>query len=230
MGESLGKAYDKNGARVEAGMVPTVSIGSTDLHSVGPIIFRGPRIIYTTFVTIAQPSATLLVPRSEPAHTIAPELQERAVGDIMDAIVRGTAAAYAHEGRPYTVRQLSDVSASSIGYLLQELHVWSCISWISMNINPFDQPQVELYKQETRKILAHEWMYFYYFGSIRRPCKTQTIARNLSSGTSTQIDNFIIVGAAIDDINARDMLDRAQPFMGTIDEKILETLCAALLS
>jgi len=24
------------------------------------------------------------------------------------------------------------------------------------NVDPFDQPQVELYKQETRKILAHE--------------------------------------------------------------------------
>jgi glucose-6-phosphate isomerase len=25
-----------------------------------------------------------------------------------------------------------------------------------LQVNPFDQPQVELYKEETRKILAHE--------------------------------------------------------------------------
>ncbi len=41
-GESLGKELDLQGKKVHAGITPTVSIGSTDLHSVGQLYLGGP--------------------------------------------------------------------------------------------------------------------------------------------------------------------------------------------
>lgn len=156
MGESIGKAFDRQGTRVETGIIPITSIGSTDLHSVGQLYLGGPRTIFTTFVTVAHPQATLAIPLEEPAHSLAPRLQERIVGAIMDAIVQGTTAAFASEKRPFSVHELPEISAVTVGQLLQELMFEMVYLGFLMNVNPFDQPQVELYKHETRKILAHE--------------------------------------------------------------------------
>jgi glucose-6-phosphate isomerase len=52
IGESLGKEFDLNGKRVNAGITPIVSIGSTDLHSMAQLYFGGPRDKFTTIVSV----------------------------------------------------------------------------------------------------------------------------------------------------------------------------------
>src|SRR3989338_1037410 len=50
MCESLGKERDLNGNIVYAGIIPIVSIGSTDLHSMAQLYWGGPDVIYTNLV------------------------------------------------------------------------------------------------------------------------------------------------------------------------------------
>jgi len=49
---------------------------------------------------------------------------------------------------------LPDKSESSIGQLLQMKMMEMMYLGSLMNVNPFDQPNVESYKTETKKILA----------------------------------------------------------------------------
>ena len=156
MGESIGKADDIHGNRVERGIIPTVSIGSIDLHSVAQLYLGGPRIILTTFLTVAQQESSLTVIPSAPWKALAPAIQGKTLAEIMHAIVEGTQAAYSNEARPFMEIELEQITEESIGALLQMHMLEMMYLGYLLEVNPFDQPQVELYKQETRKILANE--------------------------------------------------------------------------
>jgi glucose-6-phosphate isomerase len=51
---------------------------------------------------------------------------------------------------------LPEKSAFYLGQFLQCKMIEMMYIGALLEVNPFDQPQVELYKQETREILAHE--------------------------------------------------------------------------
>ena len=74
----------------------------------------------------------------------------------MDAIVQGTKQAYTKTDLPFCSVTLPEKNAYYVGQFLQLYMLEIIFLGRLLNINPFDQPQVELYKQETREILAHE--------------------------------------------------------------------------
>lgn len=159
MGESIGKEYDRESKIVHTGITPTVSIGSTDLHSMGQLYLGGPRDKFTTFVTTAK-SSTVISERHSPTvpangyfSQLIPGLQKKSLPAIMDAILQGVIIAYGKQRFPYTQVILDDLSPRSLGEFLQFKMVEMMYLGQLMNVNPFDQPNVELYKVETRRIL-----------------------------------------------------------------------------
>ena len=52
LAESLGKKYTKTGIKVNEGINPTVSVGSTDLHSMAQLYLGGPADKFTTFINV----------------------------------------------------------------------------------------------------------------------------------------------------------------------------------
>lgn len=156
MGESIGKEYAKNGQKVEVGITPTVSIGSTDLHSVGQLYLAGPSDKFTTFVTLEKMHTKLAVPNFPEFNDCVPHIQQKPLAHIMDAIVRGTKQAYQQKQRPFCSLILSEKSPFMIGQFLQLFMCEMVYLAYLLEVNPFDQPGVELYKQQTREILAYE--------------------------------------------------------------------------
>ena len=73
----------------------------------------------------------------------------------MNAILQGTKFAYQEEKRPFTSITLSHKSPEAIAHLLQIHMIEMIYLGHLLNVDPFDQPQVELYKKKTREILAH---------------------------------------------------------------------------
>ena len=57
---------------------------------------------------------------------------------------------------PFITITLPKKSAFYIGQFLQFKMIEMIYLGTLLDVNPFDQPQVELYKTQTRKILAHE--------------------------------------------------------------------------
>ena len=155
MGESIGKEWDaqrKN--RVWMGITPTVSVGSTDLHSMAQLYFGGPNDKLFTIVTIERWARDTGVPRMERYGALAPDIQGKRLGRIMDAIAHGVTSVMNAQKRPYCRIELPDASEFSIGALLQ-LHMMEMMFLAPLlDVNPFDQSNVEAYKEETRKALA----------------------------------------------------------------------------
>lgn len=152
MGESVGKEHDVNGAVVHTGITPTVSLGSTDLHSVGQLYLGGPRDKLTTFVSANQ-SAVVVVPQERVFADLVPMINGKSAADIMDAILRGVQVAYQKADLPYMEVTLDAIDEQSVGAFLQFKMLEMMYLGKLLMVNSFDQPNVESYKIETKQLL-----------------------------------------------------------------------------
>lgn len=150
--ESLGKEKDVAGNIVHAGITPIVSIGSTDLHSMAQLYFGGPKDKFTTLV-YASMKSTLQIPHEEIFHGLVLGLPGKTPHDVMHAIIGGVRAAYEKNSLPFMEVQFEKLSEYSIGAYM----MWRMISVMYLakllQVNAFDQPNVEDYKEGTRKLL-----------------------------------------------------------------------------
>ena len=153
MGESIGKEYDISGNRINCGITPTVSIGSTDLHSMAQLYLAGPYDKFTTFLRIKTDNTTLTVPTNPAYDHLVDNIQGTTLHHIMDAIFIGTQEAYRKGQRPFVEINIADKSEESIGQLLQMKMMEMMYLGYLFKVNPFDQPNVEAYKKETKTIL-----------------------------------------------------------------------------
>jgi glucose-6-phosphate isomerase len=153
MAESLGKEFSKKGAIVNVGITPTVSIGSTDLHSMAQLYLGGPYDKLTTFVSVENNNSRVSVPRLKGYSRLVDGIQGKSLADIMHAILEGTKEAFRKGGRPFMEIGLPCKSEYFLGQFLQFKMMETMYLAYLLDVNPFDQPNVESYKEETRKIL-----------------------------------------------------------------------------
>lgn len=149
--ESLGKKHSKSGAVVREGITPTVSIGSTDLHSMAQLYLGGPEDKFTTFVKVI-PKNSIKIPSMKNYSGLVDGIGGKKLSEIMDAIYSGTKIAYIKGKKPFNHITL-EKKEYSIGQYMQYEMVKTIMLGHLINIDSFDQPAVEEYKEETRKIL-----------------------------------------------------------------------------
>lgn len=148
--ESLGKEHDLAGKRVKRAMVPTVST-PTELHSVGQLYLSGTINNFTDFVTFDDEVVDLkLSSKSKLASTLVGlSLQE-----IATALYGGVVAAYQERQLAYRTTIFEETLPYSVGLFmgmrLREIMYTAHL----LNLNAFDQPNVELYKIKTKEILG----------------------------------------------------------------------------
>jgi len=156
MAESLGKEFDKNGRKVNVGITPTVSIGSTDLHSVAQLYLGGPYDKFTTFISVRKPRLQMYVPKTDECSDLVHGIDGKSLEEILNAILEGTKEAFRKDKRPFVEISLPDKSEFSIGQFMQFKMIETMYLGHLLNVNPFNQPDVEKYKRETRRILSGE--------------------------------------------------------------------------
>lgn len=159
--EALGKWYrqlmaESIGKNVKVGITPTVSMGSADLHSVGQLYVAGPYDKLTTFVIVDNPNQSVTIPKMKEYETLVGHLQGKTMQQIMNAIWQGVQIAYQEHKRPFMSVHVPRKNAYYLGQFMQWKMIEIMILGALLDVNPFDQPQVELYKIQTRKILAHD--------------------------------------------------------------------------
>src|SRR5665648_473202 len=119
MAESLGKEFNKKGEKVNIGITPDISIGSTDLHSMAQLYLGGPYDKFTTFLSIKNSNSTINVPTLKEYSKLVYGVQGKSLESVMGAIVDGTKAAFRKGGRPFMEIKLPCKSEYSIGQFLQ---------------------------------------------------------------------------------------------------------------
>ena len=153
MGESLGKEFDRENVRIFQGITPCYSIGSNDLHSMAQLYLGGPYDKFITFVRIRKNKNIINIPNYSEYSELVRGIQGKPLYEIMDAILTGVQQAFRKAERPFVEVVIHDKSPFSIGQFLQFKEMEMIYLGYLLNVNPFDQPNVELYKAETRKIL-----------------------------------------------------------------------------
>ncbi len=152
VGESCGKMSIERKELV--GIVPTVSIGSTDLHSVGQLYLGGPSHTFTLFVS-SDSDVSISVPQQRVFPELVPMISGKSVGQIMQAILLGTQAAYRDKERPFVSIELPAIRPYELGRLMQAMMVITILTGRLLDVNPFDQPDVESYKTRTKTLLEN---------------------------------------------------------------------------
>lgn len=153
MGESLGKELNQSGEVVHAGLTPTVSVGSTDLHSVGQLYLGGPLDKITTFISAEARPTEPAVPQAQIFSGLVNGIAGKPLSEIMSAILSGVKIAYQKKGLPFMEVILPEISESSLGEFFQFKMLEIMYLGKLLNVNAFDQPNVESYKIETKRIL-----------------------------------------------------------------------------
>ena len=152
--ESLGKKNDISGREIRSGITPIVSIGSTDLHSMAQLYFGGPKDKMTIIVR-ANRTTTERIPSDGVLHDVAPALSMRSPVELNDAIYQGVVRAYHKNKLPVVLVTLPSVSAVAIGAYMEWRMLVVIYLATLLHVDPYNQPNVEDYKEETRVILGH---------------------------------------------------------------------------
>ncbi len=152
LAESIGKTVTKKGASFAHHMLPIVSTGA-DLHSMSELYLGGYKNMYTRFVTYADASSYTVPPQHWMIEH-APFLAGKNIGDAKGAILKGVLQAYDDQSLSYSHVELEGSYAYEIGFFMSSLmYEMMCLADL-LDIDPFHQPSVELYKKHTRALLS----------------------------------------------------------------------------
>ncbi|MCF8032632.1 MAG: glucose-6-phosphate isomerase [Desulfarculaceae bacterium] len=145
--ESLGKADSLSGEKVHVGQTPAAAVGATDQHSQLQLYMEGPEDKLVMFLTLDNYGRDLVIPELYPKIDALSYLGGRSLAELVHAESRATAAALASEGRPSYSLRLPAVSPETLGEVIYMLELATVMAGGLLDINPLDQPGVELSKQ-----------------------------------------------------------------------------------
>lgn len=148
LAESIGKTVTTAGAPFVNPLLPVVS-SSADLHSMAELYLGGYKHMFTHFISCKDTRSF----RTTTAHWLldpVPFLKKKSNVVVVDAIKAGVIEAYQEQKLPYRVTELDGCTAYEVGHLLASLMAEvMCVAHL-LDIDPFHQPSVELYKRHTR--------------------------------------------------------------------------------
>lgn len=147
--ESIGKEKDRAGKSVNKGFLPTIST-PVELHSVGQLYMSGFDGVYTDFVTFDDDSVNYNIPNKG----VSKSYGKYDVQEVATALYGGVMGAYQQRSLPYRSTIFDEDLTYSLGLFMGMRMLETMYVAELMNLNAFDQPNVELYKNKTRDILG----------------------------------------------------------------------------
>ena len=139
------------------GLLPTSACFSTDLHSLGQFIQEGKKTEIETVLYIDDMADDLVFPSDKDNDDNMNYLAGKKLSWVSKMAFEGTLDAHSNEGNnPNIVIHLKDNSAYSFGYMIYFFFVACGMTCYLLDINPFNQPGVEVYKKKMFKLLGKE--------------------------------------------------------------------------
>ena len=154
--ESLGKKNSLGGQQVFTGLTPIKALGVTDQHSQTQLYMEGPYDKVTVFLAVGKFAHRVEIPALYPDLPDVHYLGGHNMEELFQAERRATRHAMLQAGRPNMTITLPEINEFTIGQLLFMLEVQTAFTGGLYNINPFDQPGVELGKQLTYGLMGRE--------------------------------------------------------------------------
>ena len=133
-GEWLKQLFAESEGKDGKGIFPATSMFSRDLHSLGQFIQEGNKILFETIITIDKNK----------------ELDD--LIDINNKIIQGVKTAHEKGNVPINTIEIDELNEYNIGQLIKFFFYAAAYSSILFDVNPFNQPGVEKYKEEVEKL------------------------------------------------------------------------------
>ena len=122
------------------GLFPVSTVHTRDLHSLGQFIQEGNPIIFETFIKIL--------------NTKDFYVNNKNLDDINSVVLDSVLKAHHSGGVPCNVITMDEVNEKNIGMLCAFFMISAAFSGYLFDVEPFDQPGVEIYKKFVRDNLA----------------------------------------------------------------------------
>ena len=143
MAESLGKKG--------IGFLPTISTMPKDNHSLMQLYLDGPKNSFFTFFSVKEKkSSNISNDQILASHSY---LKNKNIYKIMAAQKNATENVFKKKNIPFRSFEIINRSEKSLGELFCFFILETILLGKALKVNPYDQPSVELIKQETKKIL-----------------------------------------------------------------------------
>ncbi|MFP4456651.1 MAG: glucose-6-phosphate isomerase [Clostridia bacterium] len=135
------------------GVFPTSLMFSTDLHSFGQLIQNGKQNFFETSLKFRNVNRDLTLRKEEEDLGGLNYLEGYKLSDVLNCVQKGTLEAHRVGGAPNLMIDLDELNEFNVGQLIYFFEKSCAISALLNNVNPFDQPGVEKYKENVKRNL-----------------------------------------------------------------------------
>jgi glucose-6-phosphate isomerase len=147
--------YGESEGKEKKGLLPDSATFSTDLHSLGQFIQDGSPVFFETTLYLGKHRDEVKVPHDEDNLDGLNYLEGRTLGSIQDKAFEGTIKAHTEEGgNNNVVLELEEMNPFNLGYLFYFFERACAMSAYLNEVNPFNQPGVEIYKKNMFHLLG----------------------------------------------------------------------------
>ena len=151
--ESLGKEYDKNGNKINAGQTPIKALGATDQHSQIQLYNEGPNDKVINFIRVKNFDNELKIPQIF-EYTGIGYLGGKTINDLINAEADATRVTLSDYSRPTLTITIDKADEYNIAQLLYMFEIQTAIAGELYGIDTYNQPGVEQAKNYTYALMG----------------------------------------------------------------------------
>ncbi len=153
-GEWLKQLFAESEGKEQKGLFPASLDLTTDLHSVGQYIQDGERTMFETAILAGSREVEVKVPAAGDNLDGLDYLVGRTLEDINSQAETGTRMAHVSGGVPNIYLHMDKVDERNMGQLFYFFEFSCAVSAYILGVNPFDQPGVDVYKNNLYRLLG----------------------------------------------------------------------------
>lgn len=153
--EWLKQLFGESEGKEKKGLLPTSATFSTDLHSLGQFIQDGTPLLFETILNIENPQLDVTIPSDKDDLDGLNYLAGKKISYVNQMAFKGTLKAHEEDGGVHcNIITIDKLDAKTLGYLYYFFMRACAMSAYLLDINPFNQPGVEIYKKNMFHLLG----------------------------------------------------------------------------
>ena len=153
--EWLKQLFGESEGKEKKGLFPSSATFSTDLHSLGQFIQDGTPLLFETILNIETPNDDITIPHDDADLDGLNYLEGKNLAFVNQKAFEGTLKAHVEDGHvPCNVISIDKLDAKTLGHLFYFFMRACAMSAYLLDINPFNQPGVEIYKKNMFHLLG----------------------------------------------------------------------------
>ena len=152
--EWLKQLFGESEGKEHKGLYPSSATFSTDLHSLGQFVQDGTPLLFETIINVKEPKQDVKIPHDNDDLDGLNYLEGKDLAFVNQKAFEGTLQAHEDGGVPCNVIYLDKLDAYNLGYLFYFFMRACAMSAYMLDINPFNQPGVEVYKKNMFHLLG----------------------------------------------------------------------------